>query len=134
MTTKGNIKAIWVESHDYIPGDEHPMCSASERDEIFHYDNSSWKYNLPAGYKLFKTPPKIGDYVEIVGEQDGKNITVGYACPVVYVLMATVFKTWEECYNSKYFHPSDYVQCRIQDAAKFVAQQKELLEEGGYGD
>jgi hypothetical protein len=129
MTT---IKAKWNEG-TWMDGDSLPMCSASERDEMFLV-GEKWKYELPKGYSLFATPAKLGDCIEVVGEKDGTEVLVGYACPVVYVLMATVFKSYEDCYNSEFFHPSDYIECRIEDAAKAVKQQEEMLENECYGD
>ena len=118
-------KGTWVE------GDSLPMCSASERDEMFLV-GESWEYELPKDWQLFSTKPKLGDFAEVVGEKDG--VLVGYACPVMYILYATVFSSYEDCCNSELFHPSDYKVCRLEDAAKAVAEQEEMLENGCYGD
>ena len=120
-------KGVW------LAGDTLPMCSASERDEMFLV-GEKWECTLPNGYCLFKTPAKSGDCIEVIGEKDGKEVLIGYACPVVYVLMAIVFQNYEDCYNSEFFHPSSYIQCKIEDAAKAVEQQKEMLENECYGD
>ena len=130
MTTSQVIKATWKKGN-WIEGDSLPMCSASERDEMFLV-GEGWEYELPKDWKLFSTKPKLGDFAEVVGEKDG--VLVGYACPVVYVLCATVFSSYEDCCNSELFHPSDYKVCRLEDAAKAVAEQEEMLENGCYGD
>jgi len=126
------IKAIW-KTGTWVEGDSLPICSASERDEMFLV-GEKWEYELPKGYSLFKTPAKLGDCLEVVGIKDGTEVLVGYACPVVYVLMATVFQSYEDCYNSEFFHPSDYIECRIEYAAKAVKLQEEMLENECYGD
>lgn len=120
-------KGTWVE------GDSLPMCSASERDEMFLV-GEKLEYELPKDWQLFQTKPQLGDFAEVVYEKDGQEVLVGYACPVVYVLCATVYSSYEDCYNSEGFHPSDYKVCRLEDAAKAVAEQEEMLENGCYGD
>ena len=92
------ILAVWNNGH-YVEGDSLPMCSASERDEMFLV-GQCWEYELPKGWRLFSTKPKLGDFAEVVGEKDGQEVLVGYACPVVYVLCAAVFSSYEDCYNS----------------------------------
>ena len=126
------IEAIWKKG-TWVEGENLPMCSASEKDEMFLV-GEGWEYNLPTDWQLFSTKPTIGDFAEVVGEKDGVEVLVGYACPVVYVLCATVFGSYKECSESEWFHPSDYKVCRIEDAAKAVAEQEEMLENGCYGD
>ena len=129
MTT---ILANWKKG-TWVEGDSLPMCSASERDEMFLV-GEGWEFELPKDWQLFSTKPKLGDFAEVVGEKDGQEVLIGYACPVVYVLCATVFSSYEDCYNSEWFHPSDYKVCRLEDAAKAVAEQEAMLENGCYVD
>jgi hypothetical protein len=126
------IVANW-KKETWVEGDSLPMCSASERDEMFLV-GGKWEYELPKDWQLFPTKPTLGDFAEVVGEKDGVEVVLGYACPVVYVLCATVFSSYEECSNWEYFHPSDVKVCRLEDAAKAVAEQEEMLENGCYGD
>ena len=126
------IVATWNPGR-WEAGDSFIICSYSERDEMFLVGDG-WEYELPKDWQLFKTKPKIGDYAEVVGEKNGQEVFIGYACPIVYVLCATVFSSYEDCYNSEWFHPFDYVVCRLEDAAKAVAEQEEMLENGCYGD
>ena len=126
------IVAKWNKG-TWVDGDSLPMCSSSERDEMFLV-GEKWEYELPKDWQLFQTKPQLGDFAEVVGEKDGQEVFVGYACPVVYVLCATVYSSFEDCYKSEWFHPSVYIVCRLEDAAKAVAEQKEMLENGCYGD
>lgn len=126
------INAKW-NMGTWVDGDSIPVCSASERDEMFLV-GEGWEYELPKDWQLFTTKPLLGDFAEVVGEKDGERVIIGYACPVVYVLCATVFCSYEDCYNSEWFHPSDYKICRLEDAAKVVAVQEEMFENGCYGD
>lgn len=120
-------KGTWVE------GDDLQMCSFSERDEMFLV-GEKWEYLLPKDWQLFTTKPQLGDFAEVVGEKDGQEVLIGYACPVFYVLGATVFSSYDDCYKSEWFHPSDYKVCRLEDVVKAVAEQEEMLKNGCYGD
>ena len=124
------IIATWKQ--DLRLGEELPMCSRSERDELF--DMGSWQYELPEGYHLLKSAPKEAD--EEVFEVIGNGNAIGYAAkPVAYVLFGEIFATWDEVYNHPYFHPNDWQAAYSQSQAKRLkAQQIEMLEEGGYGD
>jgi hypothetical protein len=126
------IKAKW-NNGSYVIGSSLPMCSSSEMDEAF-LTGQGWEYELPKDWQLFSTKPKIGDFAEVIGEKDKELVFVGYACPVVYVLCATVFSSYDDCCNSEWFHPADYKVCRLEDAAKAVEEQREAIENGFYGD
>lgn len=113
-------------------GEELPMCSRSEMEEVFTH--SEWTYVLPKGYALFKTKPTKGDYTPVVGMEDGQEITIGYACPIKYILSGNVYDTWEECSNSPFFHPLDYIGCREEDVEATINRQIQMMEDGCYGD
>lgn len=124
------ITATWIQ--DLILGEELPMCSRSERDEIF--DVGSWQYELPEGYQFLREAPKEAD--EEVFEIVGNGKVIGYAAkPVAYVMVGEIFASWDEINNHQDFHPNDWQAAYSQSQAKILkAQQIELLEEGGYGD
>lgn len=123
------ITAIWNYG-ELIEGSSLPMCSRSERDELFQV-GAGWKYDMPANHKLFSDKPTIGEYYEIVGEDE---TLIGYACPVKYIFMGKVFDDMESCSNHPYWHPSDYQIARLQDVDKVVEKQLQLIEDGGWGD
>ncbi len=113
-------------------GEELPMCSRSELDEVFIH--SEWIYILPEGYTLFPTLPTKGDYILVVGLEDEQEIVIGYACPIKYVLSGIVYDTWEECCQSQYFHPLDYIGCRAENIEATINRQIQMMEDGCYGD
>jgi hypothetical protein len=117
------IEAIW-EKGTWVEGESLQMCSASEQNEMFLV-GAKWEYELPKGYAMFKTPPKMGEFLEVVGEKDGTEVLLGYACQVVYVLWAQVFSSFEECCDSPFFHPSSYIVCRMEDVDAAVKRQAE---------
>ena len=57
-----------------VDADTLPMCSFSERDEVF--ENIMYEYTLLDMYKVFNIDDNIGDVIEIVCE--GKHIAYAY--------------------------------------------------------
>jgi hypothetical protein len=123
------ITAIWNYG-TYVSGDELPMCSASERNEMFLV-GAGWHYEMPINHALFSDKPTVGECYEVVGED---NTLIGYACPVKYIFMGEIFDDMESCSSHPWFHPNDYQIVRLQDIDKVVAKQLELIEDDGWGD
>lgn len=121
----------------YIPekivfGSELPGSSYSEYEECFVL-GAKWAYTLPNGCEFFETKPTLGEFTEVVGEHPEKGlVTIGYFCPVVFIMFGTVYKTQEECEDEPFFHPNYVDTCREQDIPNVVAKQKRSMEDGEY--
>jgi hypothetical protein len=131
MTT---LNVNWIEAHNYVLGEDMPVCSRSEMNEIFHVDKSHWDLSqVPNNMRIFDTQSKFHN-IEVLGTKNGVDVFVGYACPIVYVCGGVVYNTHEDCMNSDFYHPNDYVECRIDDVPYIIENQIQMLEDGCYGD
>ena len=101
----------------------------------FLWLSAHWDYDLPNGYTLFETPAREGDCIQVEGnDENGKVVTVGYACPLVYVLDGDIYKSIEEINNFQDVNPDDLISCRIEEAARFKQRQLNAIANDCYGD
>ena len=120
--TLKKITALWKEGY---------------RKSEYLWIEAHWDYDLPKGYTLFETPAKEGDSIKVEGKnENGEVVTVGYACPLVYVLDGEIYQSIEEVNNLQLqdIDSEDLISCRIEEAARYKQRQIRAIENDCYGD